>query len=458
MQLTADERSTFLSRLRAVLPVARWFRGKARRLRGLEVAADAPLDLGDGTTAHFLLVRADYREGESELYFVPVLTPGLGEALQSEAFRKALLRLIVRGESITTSGGRLAGQPGQAARGAQLDLPSEALALEQSNSAVAYGEQFFLKVFRVPELGANPDIELGRFLTEEADFANAPVFAGTLTLDLGEGEPRVLALMQRRIEALGDAWPLACALAAGDLQAGLVGASRQSLQLANELGLRTAELHAALAQGTAPTLAPEPFGEAEYTALEQRVAQRCGATAELLRAKQSGSALADALAARATGGASAVRGRRRLGGSLVRIHGDYHLGQVLVRADGALIITDFEGEPARSLAERRQKRSPLVDVAGMLRSFDYAAATAARDSDRPVSAGWREAMSRRFLKAYYGRIPADLLPPKATRDAVLDLLLLEKAAYELAYELNNRPDWVAIPQGGLERLLGKDEG
>lgn len=456
MQLTADERSTFLSRLRAVLPVARWFRGKARRLSRLEVAADAPLPLGDGTTAHFLLVRADYREGEPEFYFVPVLTPGLGEALQSEAFRKTLLRLIVRGERLVTTGGVLAGEAGRAAQDASLDLPSEALALEQSNSAVAYGEQFFLKVFRAPEIGANPDIELGRFLTEEAGFANAPVFAGTLTLDLGEGEPRVLALMQRRIEALGDAWPLACALAGGDLQSGLIGASRQSLELAGELGLRTAELHAALASGTTVTLAPEPFTAEPFAALQTRVGRRCSETAALLRQKQASPELAAALEARASAPTGALR--RRPGGSLIRIHGDYHLGQVLVRADGALIITDFEGEPARSLTERRQKRSPLVDVAGMLRSFDYAAATAAREADTEPSAGWREAMGRRFLRRYYERLPVSLLPARSVRDEVLSALLLEKAAYELAYELNNRPDWVAIPQGGLERILGLESG
>lgn len=452
MQLTPDERTAFLSRLRAALPVARWFRGKARRLATLQVAADAPLALDDGTVAHFLLVRAEYRSGEPEHYFVPVLTPGLGEALQSAAFRQALLRLIVRGETVRTEGGVLTGRAGRAAKGASLKIASEALALEQSNSAVAYGDQFFLKVFRVPEVGENPDIELGSYLTEQAAFPNAPVFAGTLSLDIGEPEPRVLALMQRRIEAVGDAWPLACALAASDLGSGKARASRESLQLAGELGLRTAEMHAALARSTAENLAPEPFGAVEFAALQARAAKRCAETAALLAQKGGSAALIAALEARAQ--PAPTSRRQRFGGTLIRIHGDYHLGQVLVRSDGALIITDFEGEPARPLSERRQKRSPLVDVAGMLRSFDYAAATAARETGVTEGAGWREAMCRRFLQRYFATLPAELLPTKRARAAVLESLLLEKAAYELAYELNNRPDWVAIPQRGLERILG----
>lgn len=448
--LSPADQARFLARLQTSLRGARWFRGKARALAGLDLAVDAPLALPDGKTAHLLLVRADYESGPSEHYFVPILAGRLGEALQSAAFRARILQIIATGESIDTPAGRLSGHPGESVRGASLDLPSQALALEQSNSAVAYGDQFFLKVFRVPEIGANPDIELGRYLTEQAGFANAPVFAGTLTLDLGEAEPRVLALLQRRIEAVGDAWPLALALASADLAAGRAGASEDSLMLARELGLRTGELHAALARGTAPGLRPATFGARQLAELQARVAQRCAATADLLEERQAARHLVRALRARATAKSATST---RAGGKLIRIHGDYHLGQVLVRADGALIITDFEGEPARPLAERREKRSPLVDVAGMVRSFDYAAATAARDSGVADASGWREAMSAAFLERYFATLPAALLPKEPVRTRVLESLLLEKAAYELAYELNNRPDWVAIPQGGLERIL-----
>jgi maltose alpha-D-glucosyltransferase/alpha-amylase len=256
------------------------------------------------------------------------------------------------------------------------------------------------------------------------------------------------------------------------------------LDSARALGERTAELHLALAAETAdPEFAPEPFGTLYQRSLYQSMRTLTGRSLQLLD-ERSGRLEGQAaeLAARLLGRRGDILGHfaalleGKLAAQRIRIHGDYHLGQVLYTGRDFLII-DFEGEPARALSERRIKRSPLRDVAGMLRSFDYAAhselarqiegALVSRD-DAPALAGWarwwQHWVSARFLAAYLERLgwqdggdggEGGLLPPAADDlSTLLDVYLLEKAIYELRYELNNRPDWVAIPLAGILELLG----
>jgi maltose alpha-D-glucosyltransferase/alpha-amylase len=264
------------------------------------------------------------------------------------------------------------------------------------------------------------------------------------------------------------------------------------LDSARLLGERTAELHLALASDTAdPEFAPEPFGTLYQRSLYQSMRTLTGRSLQLLEERSAHlDGRAAELAARLLGRRGDVLGHfgalleGKLAAQRIRIHGDYHLGQVLYTGRDFLII-DFEGEPARALSERRIKRSPLRDVAGMVRSFDYAAhselarqiegALVSRD-DAPALAGWarwwQHWVSARFLAAYLKRLgwldgaggeaggtggsagAAELIPPAAEDLAVLlDVYLLEKAIYELRYELNNRPDWVAIPLAGILELL-----
>jgi len=232
----------------------------------------------------------------------------------------------------------------------------------------------------------------------------------------------------------------------------LSGGGATSIALANTLGRRTGELHDALASDAGdPAFAPEPYSRAALDALARQMRAFGAGQLDLLRRTRHDAALRplarqvldreDAILARF----DAVRGVARPG-SRIRCHGDYHLGQTLV-ADGDVVILDFEGEPARSLAERREKSSPLRDVAGMLRSFAYVAEVAGRGSS------WEQAAASAFLDGYRAATDhADFLPDARGFGTLLDAFVLDKTLYELGYELNNRPDWVPLPLAALARV------
>jgi maltose alpha-D-glucosyltransferase/alpha-amylase len=378
---------------------------------------------------------------------------------------------------------------------------------EQSNTSVLFGQTLILKLFRRVEDGVNPDLELGRYLAERTAFAHTPRVAGALEYQRDGGEPATLAILHEFVPNEGDAWqytldalgrfyehavterirpgaqppvPAEGGLlerAAGPIPEEVdevVGSYLHSAQL---MGERLAELHAALAgDGGDPALAAEPITPHYQRSVYQSARNLTGRTMQLLRRALP------ALGERERAEAEDLLARegdvlrrfsalidRRVRAARIRVHGDLHLGLVLFTGRDFLII-DFEGEPSRSLSERRAKRTPLRDVAGMLRSFDYATVTAlldavARglveaDSDaaRELDAWgrhWNEGVSAAFLGSYLERagdaawIPSD---PDALA-LVLDTALLEKAIYELAYELNNRPDWVRVPLRGIRELL-----
>jgi trehalose synthase-fused probable maltokinase len=316
---------------------------------------------------------------------------------------------------------------------------------EQSNTSIRFGNQLILKLFRRLQFGPNPEVEVGRFLTDCTEFRNAPPVVGSASYIDPDGREASLALLQRFEPNRGDAWTTTLQR----LRDVLDGADpSESVQAMQRLGETTAELHLALASGTgdfsAEPIAPSDLG-AWLEALEEEV--RTAARALARQAIQVDTA---ALLRRADGLAG-LRGALK-----IRHHGDYHLGQVLERDDGSFVIIDFEGEPAKPLALRREKRSPLRDVAGMLRSFDYArhAALRAGDSSAPgrrrAAADWYAAVRDAFLSAYVRTVTAgseSLLPGDI--DAPLAALELDKAAYEVLYELNNRPDWLPIPLAAL---------
>jgi trehalose synthase-fused probable maltokinase len=371
---------------------------------------------------------------------------------------------------------------------------------EQSNTSIIYGDQFILKLFRRLEQGTSPDLEIGRFLTDR-HFAHTPPLAGAVEQVTADHEPVTLAILQGFVPNQGDAWsytlealdpyyawavgaPAAPAAppppAPGHLldHAGaappppLRDAIGPYLASAELLGRRTAELHRALAADPAdPAFAPVPLTLPDQLALFESVRQLLDTACRLLTdhlpalpaaaRPQAEAVLAqrDAILARFDG----LR-KRELAALRTRVHGDYHLGQVLYTGQDFVII-DFEGEPLRSLAERRQKHSPLKDVAGMLRSFHYAAYAAlfrrqgAPEADTPApdegwAGAWYEQVGARFLGEYLQvAAPGGFLPQaRADLQMLLDAYLLEKAVYELIYELNNRPDWVRIPLQGIEQL------
>jgi trehalose synthase-fused probable maltokinase len=378
-------------------------------------------------------------------------------------------------------------------------LPPVLLGVEQSNTSIRYGERFILKLYRRLEAGVNPDQEIGLFLTERAVFANVPPVVGALEFRPhapNAGEPVTLALLQGFVPNRGDAWhytldALADYYRTAEHQLGLAGFDlalpqapllelvqdaipAQAEQLigpyldsARLLGRRTAELHLALA--SAPDDAAfglEPFTPDFQAYLHGSTRGLTEHIMHLLRERfatlpESGQEEARqvlTLEPRIAARFEALLARP-VHAMRSRIHGDYHLGQVLYTGDDFMII-DFEGEPARPLSERRMKRSPLQDVAGMLRSFHYAAYAAyfAQEQDgRPApelerwARFWHLWVSVAYLQTYLAVADSAPFMPADPEDLrlLLDVYLVEKAVYELGYELNNRPGWVQIPLQGI---------
>jgi maltose alpha-D-glucosyltransferase/alpha-amylase len=395
-------------------------------------------------------------------------------------------------------------------------LPARTGAAEQSNTSILYDQKLILKLFRRLQPGENPDTEIGRFLTEVAHFPRIAPFLGEIRgSSEGDRTPAAgqttLAMLQGFVENEGDGWAFtldelarfyeAVATAPPPNAIGtaptflddpttthIPAQAREhaglSLDAAALLGRRTAEMHLALATPTTnPAFTPEPFTPEDLAADAERINAQITRTLDAL--KRAFNALPEEL----TTDAAALILSRRLdlldrsraitqspqnqsapqdAGVRIRIHGDYHLGQVL-RARGDYVILDFEGEPARPLAERRAKQSPLRDVAGMLRSFSYAAYSAldhftqrhpnTAKTLEPWAQLWQNAVSTEFLTAWRTTIAANphLTPQPLQAHRLLNAYLLEKALYELLYELNNRPAWVRIPLAGILALPGEEQ-
>ena len=318
-----------------------------------------------------------------------------------------------------------------------------AMGAEQSNSSVVLDDTLVLKLFRRLEAGENPELEMLRFLTSRG-FPNIAELAGWISYS-GELMDATLGVVQRFVAAGRDGWELALDEIGADPEAFVARMA--------ELGAVIGRMHTALASdGSDPAFAPEEPSQESTSLITATIDEQIERLFVDLPSDN------DALAPIAHRGEE-VRDRLSLlshigsGGRLIRHHGDLHLGQTLLAPD-RWIVLDFEGEPARPLLERRRKRSPLRDVAGMLRSFAYAASAAELQRGATAPEGWEDRTREAFLTGYFGNVDPSLLPPgEANARTLLTIFELEKAVYELRYELNNRPDWVRIPVAGIARLL-----
>jgi maltose alpha-D-glucosyltransferase/alpha-amylase len=378
------------------------------------------------------------------------------------------------------------------------DLTPTVAGVDQSNTSVRYGERMILKIVRRVWPGMNPELELGRFLTEEASFSRVPRLAGGIEYDIGSGQPATLAVLHQTVEhqtdgwkhALGEleryldaasTWDPARAAAAppADLWlAEIPEAARQTiggyLETAGRLGRRTAELHLAFASPAAGrTIGLGVLDREEIAEVERNVLEEAAETIEVLETlprdvPQDIVAMAHLLVTHRDRMSAAIREAAAgipEGLQITRVHGDYHLGQVLLHEQDFSIV-DFEGEPTRSIEERRRLQSPLKDVAGMVRSYHYAAgaAAAARHVVAPKdmeklgawARWWQTWVTASFLEAYHSVALGALFLPADTMAAtsLLRLLLFEKALYEIRYELNHRPAWLRIPVAGVLDLIG----
>lgn len=407
----------------------------------------------------------------------------MADAFFDEAFCRALVQAIGEGKKIETAKGQLVFKPTAAfstlAAGGIDTLEVSPPSAQSSNTVVTLGEQLFVKGYRRLRSGINPELEVGRFLTEVAKFPNCVPVAGALEYAAADGAIMTLAIVQAYVPNQGDGWNYTLdylqryleglrtidAVQLDDVHGGF-------LALMQTLGERTAELHLALSQRTGDgAFDPVPMTEADVLAWRERARAEAASTLELLgeRLAQLPTATqeeAKMLLARALDVSERILACGSQGSQAVktRFHGDYHLGQILVSRNDFIII-DFEGEPARSFEERRALGSPLRDVAGMVRSFSYARWTAlrriAQSADElaklePLARVWEAETRHAFLKTYTGRMALDgTAQPLDSSNGLFALFELEKAMYELRYELNNRTDWVPVPLQGILALIDK---
>jgi maltose alpha-D-glucosyltransferase/alpha-amylase len=525
--------SPLLPAIRRYMSGARWFGGKARTVQGMSLLHSVPVSVRS-KTMHALFLEVAYTEGEPDTYFLPVsldtsdtaevpagavcllrvgagaaeVTGTLRDALEGPEFPAAMLSAIgARRSYAGESGARLSASAAAGFRklceGVDLSSPPKRLAVEQSNTSELIDNKLIFKFYRRISPGVNPDYEIGKFLTEQAKFQSVSPVAGTVELVTGrKGAISTVAILQKFIDAQGDAWQHTMdtlrsygerwdALTVADRPAApqghllglapvtppdevsyLIGPYLESARL---LGERTAQLHAALARGTSPEFAPEPFTSLYQRALYQGMRNSVRGGLRSLRAKvkslpEQARQDVDALLEHEPELYQLIEGLlyHRMSAERIRIHGDYHLGQVLYTGADFVII-DFEGEPARPLSERRIKRSPLRDVAGMVRSFHYASIVGLadgldvsgdpqrRESREAAGAVWRSWVSAAFLNGYRTHLEGHTVVPQEDGEfrTLLDSFMVQKAVYEVEYELNNRPAWVGVPVKGLLSILGQ---
>ena len=404
----------------------RWFAAKSRRI--VATSVDERIAVGNATIH---LVRVGLDDGSIHTYVVPLREASeLSDAFDDPAFCRALLDLIATTGRAGRERSALLGRPSVGfPTGLPRDAPVRRLTGEQSNTSVTFGDALIVKHFRRLVAGVNPELEISRYLSERVAFPHTPRLAGALEYLAPDGTLAAFAIAHELVADSRDGWRwLLDRLSRGD-------GSGPSLR---RLGERTAALHLALARETAdPGFDVESVTAADVMGWTQAVQRQLDDARAAL-----GGSLPNGVGARVE--AAGLEGL--VGAVKQRHHGDFHLGQTLAVGDGAdFFIIDFEGEPLRPLDERRRKHTPLRDVAGMLRSLGYAAASA------PAPAGWESRARAAFLEGYRAAAgPAPFLPvDDQAFTRALAVLEVEKAAYEVVYEANNRPDWVAIPVRGL---------
>jgi len=496
----------------AFLGRQRWFAAKGEDIERVQLVEYGLLE--EGKRAWLLSLADVVGPRTTERYFLPLalawedseeervkqIAPGalakvrqqanvglMGDAMTDEAFCHAVVEAIGAGREAKATAGRIRFVPTQSfaelTRCRRDELCPVRVLGQSSNSVALLGTRLFLKAYRRIREGVNPELEVGRFLTDVVKFPHCVPVAGHVEYVDKDGKPTTLALLQSYVANQGDAWTFTVDALLRQLER--TGAAPEAaadsdgfLALMRTLGSRTAQLHAALASRTGDeAFDPEPVQATDPALWVKQVRDDALATMDMLSVHRERLPLQLqplALEVFAAGPRLMQRVERYAQqpphGFKTRYHGDYHLGQVLL-ARNDFVIIDFEGEPARTLAERRRKHSPLRDIAGMLRSFDYARHVALQQASRhegdldklaPAAADWMNRVRTAFLEAYRDEAVAAGLYSDTQdfegQQPLLELFELEKALYELRYELANRPDWVSVPLNGVTALAGLASG
>ena len=490
----------------------RWFAGKGHAIESIKIIEQAPWDTEKGSWL-LTIIEVQCAGIEPQVYFLPLAicwddqtseeerallaswalarvrqqdrTGLLYGAFGSDGFCRDLAEGIGKNVAIPFARGRLEfhASPAFAKLAAGLDAPVRHPSLEQSNTAVYFGDKLFLKGYRRLQTGTNPEVEVGRFLTDTSPYEHIAPVAGSVEIRRGDGQTMTLALLQGYTKNQGDSWNFTLDYLERYLSEVAVTTDELDgnphayfLTLIEVLGRRTGELHQAFGRSTGDSaFEREPITEQDMSNWSNALKAEAVATLDEVERRSEDfpeevregcdrlsalrPVLLDRISPQALAGISAAK---------MRYHGDYHLGQVL-RVDEDFVIIDFEGEPARSMDERRQKHSPLRDVAGMLRSFSYAAAVATnrltnedpvdRHRAGPLVESWEEQVRDAFMSGYRGAVqgcPAWPEEPGAA-ERLIEFFVIEKALYELRYEMGNRPDWISVPLFSLLRNLEDQE-
>ncbi|MFW5657231.1 MAG: maltose alpha-D-glucosyltransferase [Bacteroidota bacterium] len=509
---------------------SRWFRGKAKQIKGIEIIDTIPLDTGP-QNAYLLIIETEYIEGKSEHYVIPI-SIGFGDHMMDVKYkypesvishgqidghdiilydgsydanvRDKISRLIIQRGKTKADHGDMVGIPGKQmnkkVKKSDLPLDSKVLSAEQSNTSMVFDNRFFFKMYRSPEEGSNPELEIIKALTENTTFRNFPTHAGAIEYRSQDTENMALGLLVDLVPNEGNAWDFTqnaieryfdrIITEKEDILAAHSGKTGDLLGLLSEeevkdlfepffiemvelLGQRTAEMHLALASiKNRKEFAEEPFSLLYQKSLYQSFRTLIKRTVSQMKTvkrklNDDQKALLDDIIKNENLLLSTIKQTleaKKIHTSKIRVHGDYHLGQVLFTGKDFIII-DFEGEPTRSLTARSLKYCPLKDVAGMLRSFHYAIYMGQLDVEskmpessevlRPWLETWYKLVSDTYINSYLKTAQGASFIPEEKRqiDDLLSVFTIEKAIYEADYELNNRPDWLHIPLNGLQKIL-----
>ncbi len=520
--------------LKSYIASSRWYREKSNKIRRARIEDHAQvggadnrswlllvrLDLANDKSETYLLIVSRGTESEAQLISeenpkaIVCAIGGDGvdgvlyDGVYNAAVRTSLLQLFTGRKKFKTNRGEIVVRRGRnlARLASELDgsSTSRVLKVEQSNTSILYPDALFFKLYRKIEEGINPDIELLEYLTEQTDYQQVPVFAGNLEYKRGRSDDSAVGLLVSFAPNQGDGWAYAVSAVdrffdtvlelpeairidppASIFQGGIQEVPDEFLDLAGGLffemmsllGQRTAELHLALAGShDREDFAPEPFSKLYQRSAYQSFRSQIRRTMSMARRvsrrlDESSRELAQTFIDSEAKMLDYITGitDHKIAAEKIRIHGDYHLGQVLFTGRDFVII-DLEGEPARTLSERRLKYSAFRDVAGMIRSFHYAVSSRflerinLRPEDQSTLEPWIETwygyVASTFLNAYLTGVEGASFVPdeRADVELLVNLFTLEKAVYEIGYEINNRPDWLRIPLRGVNFVLDQLEG
>lgn len=491
-----NAQAALLELLPPIMKTARWFGGKGYEIE--KVTCDHCLPLTwNGCTFFFFVVEVSYHEHEAEYYMLPLALTSeqhassmaqwsstsesgfITDACHEVAFHQALFEKVLKGDAESAANGTFAFDRGKVVPSNEVYQSSRNPGLDQSNSSIFFNEKYFMKIYRKLFRETNPEVEMLKFLSETGNYSNVPAYAGSLIWERKRIPPVTLALMMGKVDAQKDNW-----VSTGDELNDFLSAFMHGDFSIHEfvfehvelLARRTAELHLALYTPTKSKLfAREKFTPTYREWLYQHLTKLLEGRLEMLEHNKH------KLDEEAMRMAEKLKRKQKLVQKFfeqiktkplkslrTRIHGDYHLGQVLFYNHDYIII-DFEGEPESSIAERKIKHSPMKDVAGMIRSFHYAVSaklffsheTSTAETERLQKAAdrWFYLIRDTFWETYYKTIGKDngLYHSKAEINFLFLLHLLEKAIYEIGYELNGRPDWLKIPLKGIEQVINELE-